>query len=181
MTDAHMAAVPSEMTAPRVRKVSELVGAGEPMGRTLAFDPGGTTAYASFTPWTVTQGRDVYSAGKAPLDDVPYELAKLGLRWSDVVAAESYNLRAPKARQQAGSAMPASQGIGMLRMACYAAGAHLYMVPPGAKRAGRAALDAGGQAARAACRSEHERDAVDLLGFVLREMRRTAPTKRSRP
>ncbi len=60
----------------------------------------------------------------------------------------------------------------MARMACHAASIPLYVVQRTSKRAGHQSLDAAGLAAWQAARNDHERDAVDIAGFVLREARR---------
>lgn len=93
----------------------------------------------------------------------------------DRLVAESYHLLGHSARQQAGSDMPSAQAIGAMRYASWAHDCPLYLVAPGAKRAGHKALDDAGRAAYARARNDHERDAVDLTGFVLRECRRKRP------
>ncbi len=86
---------------------------------------------------------------------------------------ETFNLRAGKARQQAGSVMPSSEGIGVLRGVAHALGfAPPIGLAPGVKEAGKAfaARELPAVAdARAACKNDHERDVCDLLGYVLRQ------------
>lgn len=167
------------MTAPR--KASDLIGLGEPRGALLVLDPGKTTGtLLSYADWRHC------TAGTRALDSLADYLAAVLLRGETVkpelVVCESFVLRGGAGNNDC--SMPASQGIGMARMVCHAAGVPLYLVPPNCKRAGHAALDEAGKAAYAACRNDHERDVVDLAGYVLRcalrrpdrtprEMRRT--------
>lgn len=155
------------------KKVASLVGKGEPSGALLTLDPGATTGYCVYMhgDWT---------AGRLPLAELAHWLRVVDAGSYELVGCEAFILRGAKARQQAGSDMPAPRGIGMIRSACDAAGVDLFMMQTVTKRAGKMALDAGGKACRARCKSEHERDAVDLMGFLLREMRRPLPTIRTR-
>lgn len=110
-----------------------------------------------------------YRANTADLGELPSVLHDLGSRSLAFVICESFSLLGGNRRND--PSMPSSQGIGMARMACYAAQIPLILVSPQTKRAGHMALDAQGQYAFEACRTAHERDAVDLCGLALREMK----------
>lgn len=140
----------------------------------MVLDPGGTCGVGERN-WDIT-------TSSMPLNRLPEYLADAVPRCAFVVC-ETFILRPNTARFQTtkgSNHMPAAQGIGMARMACHAAGIPLYMASPGAKTAGRKALDEAGLLARAGCRNEHERDVVDLIGYVLRELRRPHPKARTR-
>lgn len=150
----------------------DLVGRGEPTKPFLVVDPGKRTGVLHYTPagWlSIASNPEPWlRVNTAELDELPSVLWGAG----DIgfVVCEDFKLRSGP---HAGDAqMAAPQGIGMCRMACYAAGVPLFLVPPICKRAGRMALDAAGLEARERCRNDHERDVVDITGFVLREMRR---------
>lgn len=158
---------------PEPLKALALRGLGEPRGSLLVVDPGKATALNVVLPGGHMR------TNKAALDELP--LALHGLLQPSLdgdavafVVCEDYHLLSGKAMQQSGSSMPSSQGIGMCRTACEWTDTPLYLVPPNIKRAGHQALDAAGRDAYAACRNDHERDVVDIAGFVLREMRRPA-------
>lgn len=151
-------------------KAEALRGLGEPRGWFLVIDPGKRTGIAMVsTRWNIVMDT-------CPLDELPGMLSSLMEGWSKAppafVVCEDYHLLSGKARQQSGSDMPSSQGIGMCRVACDWTDTPLFLVPPNCKRAGHQALNAAGRAAYDAARNDHERDVVDIAGFVLREMRR---------
>lgn len=143
----------------------DLVGLGEPTKPFLVVDPGKRTGVLIYTP--LYNGPLKWAVNTAALDELP---KVLGLEGLEFVVCEDFKLRGGPHAGDAG--MTSAQGIGMCRMACYAAGVPLFLVPPICKRAGRMALDAAGLEARERCRNDHERDVVDITGFVLREMRR---------
>ncbi len=90
------------------------------------------------------------------------------------VVCEGYTLAGGKmGRNQAGSDMPSSQGIGMCRAVCAWRGVPLYLAHKGCKTAGRAALDADGLERRELAKNDHERDVIDIAGYVLRELKRS--------
>lgn len=152
------------MSAPL--KAADLVGLGEPCGAFLVLDPGKTCGVAL---WGASY--DTNRWWTVPLDGLPQTLREHTLLGdARFVVCENFVLRGGAGNND--TSMPASQGIGMARMACYAAGVPLYLVPPICKRAGHMALDEQGRAAYAACRNDHERDVVDIAGFVLREVHR---------
>lgn len=146
-------------------KNGALRGMGEPTGMLVVIDPGKRTGVAVYDPGTG------YAVNTAGLDELPALLHEL-LPGPVFVACEDFHLTGGRAMQQSGSDMPSSRGIGMCQLACEWTDTPLILVQPGVKRAGFKALDADGLAARAACRNDHERDVVDLTGYVLREMRR---------
>lgn len=168
---AQLVPVPARVKMPEPLKVSTLVGAGEPRGSFLVVDPGLKCGVAH-----VDSGSH-YHVVSTPLEELPFVLRRALNVYNELgpatfVVCEDFHLLGGKARQQAGSIMPSSQGIGMCRVACEWTDTPLYLTQPGCKRAGEKALDAAGRAARAACRNDHERDVVDIAGFVLREMSR---------
>lgn len=149
------------MSAPT--KNGALRGLGEPKGAILVVDPGTRCGICVLDP-------DIgYSVNTAQLDELP-GLLRWMLPGPVFVVVEDYHL--VKAVVQMGSDMPSSQGIGMCRTACEWTDTQMFLVPPNIKRAGHQALDAKGMAAWRSCRNEHERDVVDITGYVLREMRR---------
>ncbi len=89
-----------------------------------------------------------------------------------VLAYETFRLLPGKARQQGGSSMPASVGIGVLHGVAQSVGWGALGVHPACKTAGRAYAAKhlpSIAAARAAANNEHERDVCDLAGYVLRQ------------
>lgn len=153
------------MTPGEMQSAKELVGSGEPT-RFLAIDPG---KRCGLLYWT--QGS--YDTNTATLDELPewlYSHVADSAFPLDFVAIEAFSLTGGNRRND--PSMPSSQGIGMARMACHAAGIPLYVVQRTSKRAGHQSLDAAGLAAWQSARNDHERDAVDIAGFVLREARR---------
>lgn len=131
----------------------------------MIVDPGGTCGIVEWID-------GVWDVSSCSLDDLPVWLDSPSIIKYGFLAAEVYYLQSSRARQQAGSDMPASQAIGMMRQMSQAFELPFYLIPRNAKRAGHQALDAAGQEAYAAARNIHQRDAVNLAGFVLREMRR---------
>ncbi len=109
------------------------------------------------------------------LDDLPYYLrSALEPGYVSFVVCESFILAGGQmGRNQAGSDMPSSQGIGMCRAICAWLEIPLYLAHKGCKTAGRAALDRHGLAQRDIARNDHERDAIDIAGYVLREIKRS--------
>lgn len=155
---------------PSPLKAAALHGLGEPRGWFLVVDPGKRTGVA------VVDAPSQIATSTLPLDELPDTLQAFMRRSCPpaFVVCEDFHLLGGKAMQQSGSPMPSAIGIGMLRTACDWTDIALYLVPPNIKRAGHQALDAAGRAAYAACRNDHERDVVDIAGYVLREMRRPA-------
>lgn len=158
---------------PEPLKAAALRGLGEPRGSFLVVDPGGRCGFASVVP---DHRHMPYFVASLPLDALASELrACLHDVDQDIafVVCEDYSLDGGRAGAvQAGSKMPSSQGIGMCRVACEWTDTPLFLVPRNCKRAGHQALDAAGRAAYEAARNDHERDVVDIAGFVLREVRR---------
>lgn len=144
----------------------DLIGRGEPAEPFLVVDPGKSTGVLVYFPPQVGCDAPLWAVNTASLDELPNVLTEA----VSFVVCEDFKLRGGPHAGDAG--MTSAQGIGMCRMACYAAGVPLFLVPPICKRAGRMALDAAGLEARERCRNDHERDVVDITGFVLREMRR---------
>jgi hypothetical protein len=145
-------------------KNGELRGLGEPEDGLLAIDPGKQCGFC------VYDRCGLFHAWTVPLDEMPRVLKEqidLGLQH---VICEDFSLRGGVRNND--PSMPSSQGIGMCKTACDWTDTPLVLVQRTAKRAGHQALDAQGLAAYAAARNDHERDAVDIMGFALREMRR---------
>lgn len=143
-----------------------LMGRGEPKGSFWVVDPGKTAGFLERRAET-----GLWLVESFPLDELTATLlCGYGGPAPEFVVCEDFKLRGGPHAGDAG--MTSAQGIGMCRMACYAMGVPLFLVPPICKRAGRMALDAAGLEARERCRNDHERDVVDLCGFVLRELRR---------
>ena len=134
----------------------------------LAVDPGATCGTGCYG---VGQPNECAASSRA-LGDLTAWLSHFLLDHHLVgfVVCENYT----QTGRHAEAKMSAPQGIGICRAVCDIAGLPLYLLPRGSKTAGRAALDADGQDARARCRNEHQRDIVDLIGFTLREMGRPA-------
>lgn len=159
---------------PEPLKAAALRGLGEPRGSFLVVDPGGRCGVA-----LIDAAWDVYTV---QLDELAGDLHHS--LWmprvygppdacAAFVVCEDFSLAGGRAGAvQAGSKMPSSQGIGMCRVACEWTDTPLFLMPPNCKRAGHQALDAAGRAAYEAARNDHERDVVDISGFVLREVRR---------
>lgn len=140
-----------------------LRGLGEP-GRFLIVDPGKRCGIGLYTP--AANGVD---ANTVPLDDLPhYLLALLGVPGSSgvtFVVCEDYSLLGGNRKND--PKMPSAQGIGMVKLACEMSDKLLYLAQPGCKRAGQTRRMA---ASREAARNDHERDVVDIAGYVIREM-----------
>lgn len=147
-------------------KNGALRGLGEPTGWLLAIDPGKRTGVCIY------DALGGYRVNTAALDELPGLLQQLLLGEPQLVIVENFMLQSRNAVQQSGSDMPSSQGIGMCRTACEWTGTEMVLVSPQIKRAGHMSLDARGLAAWQAARNDHERDAVDIMGYALREMRR---------
>lgn len=159
---------------PEPLKAAALRGLGEPRDSFLVVDPGGRCGVGIITP-VGTPARIDYVAATAPLDDLSGWLRSMLYPHSiaSFVVCEDFSLAGGRAGAvQAGSKMPSPQGIGMCRVACEWTDTALFLVPPNCKRAGHQALDAAGRLAYEAARSDHERDVVDIAGYVLREVRR---------
>jgi hypothetical protein len=151
--------------SPAPTKNGALHGLGEPRGTLVVIDPGKRTGVCVYTPDTG------YSVNTAHLDELPRLLGHL-LPGPVLLACEDYSLRGGVRNND--PSMPSAQGIGMCRTACDWTDTAMFLISPGNKRAGHMALDAQGLSAWQACRNDHERDTVDLTGYVLREMRRPA-------
>ncbi len=144
-----------------------------------AFDPGG----ANGTGWAhiLVNGDMIVEAhagstASATPDDLAAAFGRFLQMASDTgaelhVGYEKFTLNPHQARQQAGSDMPASQVIGMLRMLAHLAGGSLVPLGTNAKKPGRLAAPPEVLAARERARNEHQRDALDLASFMLRAYR----------
>jgi hypothetical protein len=145
-------------------KNGELRGLGEPKSYDtfISIDPGKRCGVCFYSQ------RQIQWTHTADLDDLPRWLrAYLPVSY---VICEDFSLRGGVRNND--PSMPSSQGIGMCKTACDWTGTPLVLVQRTVKRAGHQALDAQGLAAYAAARNDHERDAVDIMGYALREMRR---------
>lgn len=139
---------------------------GEPRGPFLVVDPGRKTGFLCVASYG-------WYADTVPLEELPQALRANLVRdrhEAMFVVCEDYTLRGGVANND--PKVPSAQGIGMCRTACDWTDTPFYLVKPGDKRAGHMALDAIGRAAYGAAHNNHERDAVDIAGYVLREMRR---------
>lgn len=141
--------------------------------RIFALDPGKTSGWAF-----VDEDRGVISHGTIPLEWLPGVLLSDAaepcrrLRSADVALYENYHVRPHQARQQDPS-VPAREGIGVLRAACYIHEMQAIAMPAGSKTAGRLWIAdrlPQVEALRKTLRSEHERDAIDLVGAELRNI-----------
>lgn len=151
-------------------KSAALRGLGEPRSF-LVVDPGGRCGVGCIWPGA-KHLRLAYSVDTVSLADL-VDWVRQFRNEPAFVACEDYTLAGGRAgAQQAGSKMPSAQGIGMCRAVCELEDVSMFLLPPNCKRAGHQALDAQGRAAYDAARNDHERDVVDLAGFVLREVRR---------
>jgi hypothetical protein len=147
-------------------KNGELRGLGEPTGVLIAIDPGKRCGICIYD-----KQYGLFVAGVCALDELPSELhANLSDMKVQYVICEDFSLKGGVRNND--PSMPSSQGIGMCKTACDWTGTPLVLVQRTVKRAGHQALDAQGLAAYAAARNDHERDAVDIMGYALREMRR---------
>lgn len=128
----------------------------------LVVDPGKTCGICYWSP------PGIYDVFTVTLDALPVLLEEMVLTGrSRFVVCEDFSLVGGNRRND--PKMPASQGIGMVKMACHAAQVPLLLLQPNAKSAGHFALDDHGTAAYGHCRNDHERDVVDLTGFVIRQ------------
>lgn len=144
-----------------MHSATELRGGGLADRPFIVVDPGKRTGLLAWE-------RGVYTSWTCSLDELPDELLLLRLSTYAFAVVENYSLTGGNRRND--PSMPAPVGIGMCRMACHTARVPLYSVQRNAKRAGHQALDAAGLAAWQRARNDHERDVVDLAGFVLREV-----------
>lgn len=146
--------------------------AGHAIRSFVVIDPGGTTGAGTFR--LNDHGELVdFSVGSMALAALPRDLHMLLACGDDghidVVLCEDFTLHAGRRNDPK---MPASQGIGMVRLASEWTGTPLFLLQPNMKTEGRSKLDANGLAARAACRNEHQRDVVDLAGKTIHEYRK---------
>lgn len=141
--------------------------------RIFSLDPGKTSGWCF-----IDEDRGVISHGTIPLEWLPKALlcdtaeTCRRLRSADRVIYENFHIRPHQARTQ-DVAVPAREGIGVLRAACYVHGLSPDAVPAGGKSAGRMWISERlpqVEALRKALRSEHERDAMDLIGAELRNI-----------
>ncbi len=143
-------------------------GAAAPTyGELVVVDPGGTCGLLS-----VAYGfgdDDRYDVGKCALDALPRELHDRCSPNVRAIICEDFSLNP---RRHNDPKMPAPQGIGVVRTVCWAEGLPLFLLQPNVKTEGHRHLDAAGLVAYAACRSDHERDVVDLAGKALHELRK---------
>lgn len=151
------------------KPISALIGVGEPERNILVVDPGRTVGLCSWSHAT-----RAYSIDTAPLEGLPGMLHYHIRKGTGFIAVEDYRLVGGNRANAGATEAPAAIGIGMCRTACVWTDTPMYLIGRNAKRAGHMALDHEGQLAYQAARNAHERDAIDLMGFVLREMRRPA-------
>lgn len=149
--------------------------------RVFAFDPGATSGW-----FFADTDRGVVAHGRISLADLPAVLLSdthepcRRLRSADVAICEDYHIRPHQARQQAVK-VPAREGIGIMRAACYVHAQVLHMTAPGSKSAGQLWMEDRLPvlaAHRRTLRSDHERDAIDLVAAALRDI--TIAERRSR-
>lgn len=167
-----------------MKSVTALNALGEPRRPFLVVDPGKRCGLCLYVPPPFsTRARmrpepPVMATDTCPIDDLPAKLHSYvtGQEFGRFAApafvvCEDFRLAGGNRSNAGATDMPASRGIGMCQMACFAADIELFMAQRGVKRAGACALDTYGRSARAAAHNDHERDAVDLCGYVLRQMR----------
>lgn len=135
----------------------------------LVVDPGKRCGLARYRPREMAFVGGL-GAWTCSLDGLPDELRDIvhadGVSY---VVCESFSLLGGNRLND--PSIPASQGIGMVRMACYTAGVPLYMVPPKDKSAGHLSMDTATGAAYARCHNDHERDVIDIAALIKREWR----------
>ncbi len=136
-------------------------------GSLVVVDPGGTCGLLTVE----YGGTNAFPtrAIKVALDELPGVLSARAQLGPAAIICEDFSLR-PRGNND--PKMPASQGIGVARAVAHSAGLPLFLLQPNVKREGHRHLDAAGLAAYAACRSDHERDVVDLAGKALMELRK---------
>lgn len=157
------------------KSVYALNALGEPRRPFLVVDPGKRCGLCLYVPGAGPHSMPRYDTATCAIDDLPAELFELTVAF---VVCEDFRLAGGNRSNAGATDMPASRAIGMCQMACYAADIELFMAQRGVKRAGACALDTYGRSARAAAHNDHERDAVDICGMVLRQMRLPASHKR---
>lgn len=130
--------------------------------RLLVVDPGLTTGLVvvdidgSMSAWTVK------------LSALPTHLDNVLAGPTDAVIVEDYSAHGHNVDPKAYAAI----GKGMVWSACDRRRLPMFLLQPNTKKSGRAKLDEDGQAARAAAKNEHQRDAIDLAGKALHEIRK---------
>ncbi len=159
---------------PSVPKVGALKHLGKVPAPFLIVDPGKRTGIGVYTSDGFVQSRTL------PLDELPAFLRQQleGDTPIKFVVCEDYHLVGGKlGAAQAGSDIPSAIGIGMCRTACEYYDVALYLVQPRDKKAGHMFFNGRSGGAHASllasfgmARNDHERDVVDLAGFVLREI-----------
>lgn len=161
-----------------MKSVTALNALGEPRAPFLVVDPGTRTGLCRYEPPRGHRGEPRYITWNCPIDELPAALYAefrgmhtAAYQRPAFIICEDFRLAGGNRANAGATDMPASRGIGMCQMAVYGADAELFMAQRTVKRAGQMALDRYGREARAAARNDHERDAVDLCGYVLRQMR----------
>ncbi|QSJ04784.1 RecA-like recombination protein [Cellulosimicrobium phage DS1] len=98
-----------------------------------AWDPGGTTGWAIWD-----DSGNLQNMGDCPLDKITETWQWLEATYGKitVVVIEDYRLFYKRAKKQAGSNMPASQGIGMLKAIAQLGNAEVVIQPPDRKTIG---------------------------------------------
>lgn len=147
-----------------VPTVKALRGLGEPKGSVMIVDPGGKCGI------TYIRNGLIQPAYTVPLDRLPdtLEIAVRDLSAVSFVVCEDFSLGTARRNDPK---VPSAIGIGMCRLACAWTDTKFFLAPPSAKSAGHFALSTTDAEAYSRCRNDHERDVVDLAGYVLREMR----------
>ncbi len=132
----------------------------------LVVDPGKRCGWV-WVGATEDGGYRICKPDTCSLDELPDLLISM-LRGSHAfVVCEDYTLRGGTARND--PKMPSAQGIGMCRAICEYAGCLMYLIQPNQK-APMAWFRYADSKARDLCRNDHERDAVDLAVYVLRQL-----------
>ncbi len=156
------------MTAPGlIAEFRKWAATAPDYGELVIVDPGGTTGLLNVE----YGGLNAFPtrAIKVALDDLPSVLSARAALRPDAILCEDFSL---SPRRSNDPKMPASQGIGICRAVCYAYGLPLFLLQPNVKTEGHRHLDLSGMAAYTNCRSDHERDVVDLAGKALFELRK---------
>ncbi len=157
------------MTAPGLIADFRQWAATAPIGgRLIVVDPGGTCGLLTVEYGFGYEDGRMRDVGRVALDDLPQALFKRVRTDVRAIICEDFSLRGGRNDPK----VPAPQGIGVARAVAHSAGLPLFLLQPNSKTEGHRHLDAAGQLAYAACRSDHERDVVDLAGKALHELRK---------
>lgn len=133
--------------------------------RILAIDPGATCGWA-----LINRYHFAARSGTCPLEGLPNLLHDT---LASCLVCEDFVIRPQQVRTQ-DPRVPAAVGIGMVRYHSIIHNISLHMVQPSVKSAGEAwglkLQERYVHRARIEAVSEHERDALDLAAYIMREL-----------